>query len=110
MKGFAKLTRPLNNLMRKEERWSWGDKQQKAFEQLKTIFMSRPLLVVPDLDKEFKVEADASNFAMEDVLSIRYKDNKWRLVAYISKSLNEMERNYKIHDKEMLAIICCLKA
>jgi len=33
------------------------------------------------------------------------EDERWRLVAYLSKSLNEMERNYKIHDKEMLVII-----
>jgi len=62
-------------------------------------------LVAPDLDKEFRVEADASNFATGGVLSIKCKDNKWRPVAYISKSLNETERNYEIHDKEMLAVI-----
>ena len=72
--------------------------------------MSRPLLVVLDIDKEFRVEADASNFATGEVLLIKCEDNKWRLVAYISKSLNKTERNYKIHDKEMLAVIRCLEA
>jgi len=67
--------------------------------------MTRPLLVAPDLDKEFRVEADAFNFATGGVLSIKCDDNKWRPVAYISKSLNETERNYEIHDKEMLAVI-----
>jgi len=62
-------------------------------------------LVAPDLDKEFRVEADSSNFATRDVLSIRYEDNKWRPVAYISKLLNETKRNYKSYDKEMLAVI-----
>jgi len=66
--------------------------------------------VAPDLDKEFRVEADASNFVTGGVLSIKCDDNKWRPVAYISKSLNEMERNYEIHDKEMLAVIRCLEA
>jgi len=56
------------------------------------------------------VEADASNFATGEVLLIKCEDNKWRLVAYISKSLNKTERNYKIHDKEMLAVIRCLEA
>jgi len=55
------------------------------------------------------VEADASNFATGGVLSIKCEDSKWRLVAYISKLLNETERNYKIHDKEMLAVIQCLE-
>ena len=76
VKDFAKLARPLNNLMRKEERWRWGKEQQKAFEQLKTVFTNRPLLVAPDLDKEFRVEADASNFITEGVLLIRCEDNK----------------------------------
>jgi len=100
----------LNNLARKEEKWRWGDEQQKAFKQLKIVFTNRPLLVVPDLDKEFRVEADASNFATGGVLSIKCEDNKWRPVAYISKSLNETERNYEIHNKEILAIIRCLEA
>jgi len=67
--------------------------------------MIRPLLVAPDLDRELRVEADTSNFAIGGVLSIKCKDGKWRLVAYISKLLNEIERNYEIYDKEMLAVI-----
>jgi len=76
VKDFVKIARPLNNLMRKEEKWSWRAKQQKAFEQLKTVFTSQPLLVAPDLDKEFRVEVDTFNFAMGGVLSIKYEDNK----------------------------------
>ena len=34
----------------------------------------------------------------------------WRLVAFISKSLSDIERNYEIHDKEMLAVVRCLEA
>ena len=67
-------------------------------------------MVTPDLDKEIRVEADASDFAMGGMLSMKYEDKRWRPVAYISKSLNEAERNYEIHDKEMLAIIWCLEA
>ena len=110
VRNFAAIAKPLNMLTRKEEKWKWGESQQKAFEQMKEIFTTRPLLVAPDLDKEFRVEADASNFATGGVLSIRCEDGKWRPVAYISKSLNETERNYEIHDKEMLAVIRCLEA
>ena len=66
--------------------------------------------MTPDLDKGMRVEADASDFAIRGVLSMKCEDERWRPVAYISKSLNEAERNYKIHDKEMLAIIRCLEA
>jgi len=61
--------------------------------------------VTPDLDREMRVEADVSDFATEGILSMKCEDEKWRPVAYISKSLNEAERNYEIHNKEMLAII-----
>jgi len=72
--------------------------------------MTEPVLVTPDLDKEIRVEAGASDFATGRVLSIKCEDEKWRSIAYISKSLNEAERNYKIYNKEILAIIQCLKA
>jgi len=69
-----------------------------------------PVLATPELDKKFRVEADTSNFATGGVLSIRCDDNLWRLVAFISKALNKTERNYEIHDKEMLGVIRCLEA
>jgi len=65
--------------------------------------------VVPDLDKEFRVEADASNYATGGVLLMKCSDDLWRPVTFISKSLSDIERNYKIHDKEMLAVIRCLE-
>jgi len=51
------------------------------------------------------MEVDTSDYAIEGVLSMECKDGKWRPVAFLSKSLNKTERNYEIHDKEMLAII-----
>ena len=110
VKDFARIAKPLHKMMRKEMKWSWRERQQKAFEELKKRFMTEPVLVTPDLDKEMRVEADASDFATGEVLSMKCEDKKWRPVAYISKLLNEAERNYKIHDKEMLVIIQCLEA
>ena len=48
---------------------------------------------------------DVSDYTTEGVLSMECRNKKWRPVAFLSKSLNETERNYKIHDKEMLAIV-----
>jgi len=72
---------------------------------LKAIFTTRPVLAAPELNKEFRVEADASNFATDGVLSVKCKDKLWQPVAFISKVLNKTECNYKIHDKEMLGVI-----
>ena len=74
------------------------------------VFTNRPVLATPELDKEFRVEADASNFATGGVLSVKCDDDLWRPVAFISKALNETERNYEIHNKEMLGVIRCLEA
>jgi len=110
VKDFAKIVKPLHEMTRKENKWSWGERQQKAFEELKERFTTELVLVIPDLDKEMRIEADASDFAIGGVLSMKCEDEKWRPVAYISKSLNEAERNYEIHDKEMLAKIWYLEA
>ena len=56
------------------------------------------------------MEADASDYAIGGVLSMKCEDGKWRPVAFISKLLNTTERNYEIYDKEMLAVIRYLKA
>ena len=110
IKDFAQVARPLNMLTRKDKKWWWEEAQQKAFDKLKQVFTTKPVLVAPDLDKEFRVEADASNYATEGVLSMKCSDKKWRLVTFISKSLSNTERNYEIHDKEMLVVVRCLEA
>ena len=48
---------------------------------------------------------DALDYSMGGVLSMECEDGKWKLVAYLLKSLNETEKNYEIHNKEMLAVI-----
>ena len=67
-------------------------------------------MAAPDLDKEFRVEADASNYVTGGVLSMKCSDEIWRLVAFISKSLSDTKRNNEIHDKEILAVVRCLEA
>ena len=52
-----------------------------------------------------RMEVDISDYVTEVVLSVECEDGQWRPVAYLLKSLNETERNYKIHDKEMLVVI-----
>jgi len=63
-------------MTRKEIKWSWGERQQKVFEELKKKFMTEPVLVMLDLDREMRVEADASDFAMRGVFSMKYEDEK----------------------------------
>jgi len=63
------------------------------------------VLAVLDLDKKIRIEVNILDYATREVLSMKCKNGWWRPVAYLSKSLNEMERNYKIYNKYMLVVI-----
>ena len=108
IKDFSEIARPMNNLTKKNTTWEWGEKQEKAFQYLKLRFTEAPVLKMPDPNKPYKLECDASNFATRVILSQQYGEN-WHPVAYHSKSFNETERNYEIHDKELAAIIKALE-
>ena len=62
-------------LTRKDVKWVSGESQQKAFDELKGVFTTKPVLAAPDLDKEFRVKADASNYTTGEVLSMKCSDN-----------------------------------
>jgi len=110
IKDFARIVALLYVLVRKEQKWKWEKEQEEAFEKLKAEFTTEPVLAILDINREMRVEADASDYATEGVLSTKCEDGKWRPVAFIFKLLNTTERNYEIHDKEMLAVIRCLEA
>ena len=99
------MARPLHNMVKKDKKWDWTERQEKAFKELKEQFTKELVLVALDIDKKMRMEVDASNYATGGVLLMECEDSLWRPVAFLSKSLNKTERNYEIHDKEMLAII-----
>jgi len=105
IEGFASIARPLHNMVKKDKKWDWMEKQEEAFKELKEKFTKEPVLAAPDLDKKMRMEVDALDYATGGVLLMECENRLWRPVAFLSKSLNEMERNYEIYDKEMLAII-----
>jgi len=76
-----------------------------VFKRLKEYFTKELVLAALDLDKKMRMEVDTSDYTMGGVLSMECEDRLWRPVTFLSKSLNETERNYEIHDKEMLVII-----
>ena len=81
-----------------------------VFEDLKTVVTTALVLMSPQDSEPFWIEANSSDFTTGAVLSQQLvTDGKWHPVAFYSKSLSSVERNYKIHDKEMLAIICTLE-
>jgi RNase H-like domain found in reverse transcriptase len=109
IKDFSTIAAPLNALKKGEREWKWEEEQQKAFEAIKQAVTSEPVLALPNDKGPFRVEVDASNVGTGAVLS-QEQEGKWHPIAFLSKTLNDAERNYEIYDKELLAIIKALKA
>ena len=103
---FAKTARPLNRLCGSQP-WSWTPIKEEAFLSLQNSVTSGPVLAIPLDNAPFRVESDSSGFATRAVLSQLHNDF-WRPVAFHSKSLNDVERNYDIHDRELLSIMRAL--
>ena len=91
--------------MKKEQKQKWTKRQEKAFGELKKRFTKELVLVVLNLDKKIRIEVNVSDYTIEKVLPMECKDRKWQLVAFLSKYLNEIKRNYEIHNKKILAVI-----
>ena len=76
VKDFAKIARLLHEMTRKETKRSWGERQQRVFEELKERFTTEPVLVTPDLNKKIRVEVDVLDFTIEGVLLMTCKNEK----------------------------------
>ncbi len=106
IKMYSRVICLLTQLTANTE-WMWGEAQEKAFQELKRCMAEDIILAIPTDTDPFQVEADASKGAVGAVLSQKQK-GVWRPVAFMSKALSTMERNYKIYNKELLAIMLAL--
>jgi hypothetical protein len=99
------MATPLTNLLKKSvETYEWDGPCDKAFETLKGILLKVLVLKLPNFHKDFEIHSDVSNFAIGRVLM-----QEGRPMAFKSKKLSETERRWPTHEKEMWAIIHCLK-
>ena len=101
--NFSHTTKPLNEL-KGEKEWKWEKKHQEAFEELKVKITSQLVLALPKKEGKFRVETDASGHAIGGVLS-QEQEGKWKPIAFLSRIMQPAERNYKIYNKELLAIV-----
>ncbi|CAI7752835.1 unnamed protein product [Closterium sp. NIES-54] len=105
---MAGKTGPLTDLLHKDRNFVWGEEAEAAFQELKKILVSPLVLRMADPSRPFEVITDASDFAIGAVL-LQDFGNGLQPIAYESRKLQAAERNYPIHDKEMLAIIHAFK-
>ncbi|SLM39535.1 Zinc finger, CCHC-type [Lasallia pustulata] len=105
---YSQKATPLTNLTKKDQPFRWDDKHQYAFETIKEAFANSKVLQIFDPELPTEVETDVSNGALGACLG-QQKDKKLVPVAFYSRKLAPAELNYKIHDKELLAIVDALK-
>jgi hypothetical protein len=92
-------------LIGKDILWKWGNKVQAAFEVLKTVMISKPILKHFNPTKEIMIEMDISDYAIGAICSQPDDTNILYFLGYYSQKLKSIELNYDIHDKELLAIV-----
>ncbi|XP_077158510.1 uncharacterized protein LOC143820028 [Paroedura picta] len=112
--GFSKVTLPLTDLLKTKGKGArdgrpgaplpWTQDCTQAFERLKHLFTSEPILAHPEIDKPFVVQVDASNEAVGGVLLQRGEGGKLRPCAYLSRKFSPTERNWPIWEKEAAAV------
>ena len=109
--GFSKIAAPLYALTKKSVTFSWSDECQKAFDRLKQLLCSAPVLAYPlfGSQHQFIVETDASVLGLGAVLSQKQPDGHTHPIAYASRSLHTHEKNYGITELETLALVWAVK-
>jgi hypothetical protein len=103
-RNYAELTVPLSRLLKKDVKWIWDASCQHSFEGIKQSLIESPILAIADPDKPFHVVCDASDFTIGSALMQLDDDGVERVVCYQSRQLQPAERNYPVHDKDLLAM------
>ncbi|KAL0161345.1 hypothetical protein M9458_045070, partial [Cirrhinus mrigala] len=110
IKNFSSVVAPLTALTKGgKTRIQWGPEAAEAFQDLKRRFTSAPILTIPDPERPFVVEVDASEVGIGAILSQRDGDGKLHPCAFMSHRLSEAERNYHVGDRELLAVKLALE-
>ncbi|KAE9114009.1 hypothetical protein PF010_g9861 [Phytophthora fragariae] len=108
VEGFGSMMAPITKLLRKDAEWEWTPAQESAFEYVKMILTSKPLLIYPKFQLPFRVATDASTVGLGACL-MQDHGRGWQPVAYASKVNSVAESKYGITELECLAVVWAIK-
>jgi hypothetical protein len=101
---FSRIAKPITELLKNHVKFVWSPECDKAFEKLKELLITSPVLAQPDIAKPFHVYCDASGIGIGCVVM-----QEGRVIAYASRQLKRHEANYPTHDIEVAAVVHALK-
>ena len=104
IEDFSRIARPMTQLLKKDKKFEWSDACETSFQELKRRLTSGPVLILPDIQKEFEVYCDASLQGLGCVLM-----QEGKVIAYSSRQLRPHEVNYPTHDLELAVVVHTLK-
>nr|KAJ0208747.1 hypothetical protein LSAT_V11C400201640 [Lactuca sativa] len=108
IKDFSKITRPMCQLLQKEVDFEFNEACKDAFDKLKELLTSAPIMQAPNWDLPFEIMCDASNYAIGAVLGQK-NGRASHMIYYASRTLDNSQRNYSTTEKELLAIVFALE-
>ena len=103
IQDYGKIAKPLTELTKKDN-FSWGIEAVKAFEEMKRIMTSPPVLILPNFDLPFEVECDAAGRGIGAVLM-----QQRRPIAFFSKALSDGNLAKSVYEKELMALVLCIQ-
>jgi len=104
LKDFSTIVAPLNEIVKKDVVFKWGQEQEHAFETLKDKLTKAPILTLPNFTKTFEIECDASNIGIGAILL-----QEGHHIAYFSEKLMGSHLNYSTYEKELYAFVRALQ-
>ena len=101
---LAEKSKPLRELLSTKNEWTWGESQTVAFNEIKQLLISAPVLALYDYKLSTTVASDASKYGLGAVLKQQQTDGDWRPVAFASRALSATEQRYAPIEKESLGV------
>ena len=108
-KNFSNVCEPLTRLLRKDKEFMWNLECQSAFDRIKSLLVSVPVLMMPDFKQHFLLAVDASDYGAGAVLLQEDKKGIEHPISYFSHKFDKHQRNYSTSEKETLALVLALQ-
>ena len=101
---FSRIAKPITGLLKNQTKFVWSIECEEAFQTLKKLLTTAPVLAQPDIERPFDIYCDASGIGIGCVLM-----QEGRVIAYASRQLKKHEEHYPTHDLELAAVVHSLK-